>query len=79
MKELRPVATNIRILFIFDMRRVAILLLGGDKTGLWNEWYDTNIPIADALYAEHLDELAKEEAKAEPAQGKRAVRKRRKR
>jgi hypothetical protein len=32
MKELRPLATNIRILFAFDPRRTAILLLGSDIT-----------------------------------------------
>lgn len=57
MKELRPPATNIRILFAFDPRRVAILLIGGDKTNRWQEWYDEYIPIADALYDEYLEEL----------------------
>lgn len=60
MKELRPPATNIRILFAFDPRRVAILLIGGDKTDRWQEWYDENIPIADALYEEYLEELRRE-------------------
>lgn len=32
---------------------------GGDKTG--NErWYDTQVPVADRLYDEHLAELKKE-------------------
>src|SRR5690349_11858811 len=31
LKELRPPASTIRILFAFDPRRTAILLLGGDK------------------------------------------------
>src|SRR5579864_2129678 len=35
MKELRPSSTSIRILFAFDPRRMAILLLGGDKRGQW--------------------------------------------
>ena len=60
MKELRPPATNIRILFAFDPRRVAILLIGGDKTNQWQEWYSTNIPIADSLYDEYLEELRRE-------------------
>jgi hypothetical protein len=47
MKELRPAGTSIRILFIFDPRRQAILLLGGDKAGNWKSWYDRNIPVAD--------------------------------
>jgi hypothetical protein len=56
MKELRPTNT-IRILFAFDPRRTAILLLGGDKRGSWNAWYDEFVPIADRLYDDHLDEL----------------------
>jgi hypothetical protein len=58
MKELRPGTTaNIRILFAFDPRRHAILLIGGDKSGRWNEWYREFIPIADDLYDEHLRTL----------------------
>lgn len=33
MKELRPPGSNIRVLFAFDQRRMAILLIGGDKSG----------------------------------------------
>ena len=54
MKELRPAATNIRILFIFDPARRAILLLGGDKTGEWKHWYDKNLPIAERRYEDWL-------------------------
>ena len=43
MKDLRPAGTSIRILFIFDPERQAILLLGGDKAGNWKAWYDRNI------------------------------------
>lgn len=60
MKELRPLGTHIRILFIFDPRRSAILLVGGDKTNRWRQWYEETIPIAEALYDEHL-RLLKEE------------------
>jgi hypothetical protein len=60
MKKLRPPATNIRILFAFDPRRTAILLIGGDKANRWQKWYDENIPIADALYDDYLEELNKE-------------------
>lgn len=60
MKELRPPGGNLRILFAFDPRRMAILLIGGDKTNRWDEWYRENVPIADALYAEHLEELNEE-------------------
>lgn len=50
MKELRPAGTSTRILFIFDPRRRAILLLGGDKEGKWKSWYDRNIPVAEQRY-----------------------------
>jgi len=49
------------ILFAFDPRRMAILLLGGDKTGQWREWYREAIPLADDLYDAHLETLRKEE------------------
>jgi len=45
-----------RVLYAFDPRRVAILLLGGDKTGN-DRWYDEHVPIADTLYDEYLREL----------------------
>jgi hypothetical protein len=60
MKELRPPGGNIRVLFAFDPRRTAILLIGGDKTGRWQEWYDETIPVADELYDTHLEELQTE-------------------
>ncbi len=60
MKELRPPSGNIRVLFAFDPRRMAILLVGGDKTGRWREFYEEKIPEADRLYDEHLEELRKE-------------------
>ena len=48
-----------RTLYAFDPRRSAILLIGGDKTGD-DRWYETNVPLADRIYEEHLDELRKE-------------------
>lgn len=60
MKELRPPASNIRVLFAFDPRRQAILLIGGDKTDRWEEWYVEMIPVADELYDTHLEELRRE-------------------
>jgi hypothetical protein len=56
MKELRSIGGNIRVLFAFDPKREAILLIGGDKTGQWQQWYKQNIPIADALYDEYLEQ-----------------------
>lgn len=61
MKELRCSSDGaLRILFAFDPRREAILLLGGDKTGEWNAWYDWAIPKADELYAQYLRDLRRE-------------------
>jgi len=61
MKELRPGRRGLRILFAFDPRRTAILLLGGDKTNRWEEWYIEMIPIADRLYDEHLEAIEGED------------------
>lgn len=60
MKELRVPFENIRVLFAFDPRRMAILLIGGDKTARWNLWYREMIPVADNLYDEHLETLREE-------------------
>jgi len=48
-----------RVLYAFDPRRAAILLLGGDKTGR-DRWYEKHVPKADDLYDEYLRELKKE-------------------
>lgn len=48
-----------RVLYAFDPRRTAILLIGGDKTGD-ERWYDRHVPLADRLYDEHLAALRKE-------------------
>ena len=47
------------VLYAFDPRRAAILLIGGDKTGN-DRWYEENVPFADRLYDEHLEALRKE-------------------
>jgi len=47
------------VLFAFDPRRCAILLIGGDKTGN-KRWYETFVPVADKLYDEHVAPLRKE-------------------
>jgi len=62
LKELIPRGSSIRILFVFDPRRNAILLLGADKEEHgWNRWYDEiGKPEAERLYDEHLEELRKE-------------------
>ena len=57
MKELRPGSagsSEVRILFAFDPRRQAILLVAGDKSGEWKTWYTRNVPIADDRLDKHL-------------------------
>jgi len=49
-----------RMLYAFDPRRAAIMLLGGEKTGEGNRWYEWAVPQADRLYDEHLDTLKRE-------------------
>jgi hypothetical protein len=58
MRELRcqHEGRPFRVLYIFDPHRVAILLIGGDKTGN-KRWYKIFVPKADAIYAEHLREI----------------------
>ena len=52
---------SLRVLFMFDPRRAAILLLGGDKAEAgWKAWYADAIAEAERLYDEHLTELRKE-------------------
>jgi hypothetical protein len=62
LKELRPGscgASEIRILFVFDPERNAVLLVAGDKSGQWSEWYRRSIPLAEERYTQwlvHLEE-----------------------
>src|SRR5207244_1036473 len=62
MKELlvQPAGRPYRILFAFDPRRSAILLIGGDKTGR-DRWYEEYVPRADRLYDQHLETLRRED------------------
>ncbi len=58
MKELRVQFRGDpwRILFAFDPRRVAILLVGGNKRGD-KRWYKKHLPIADERFRRHLKRL----------------------
>jgi hypothetical protein len=58
MKELRGKVEDhhLRVLYAFDPRRTAVLLLGGDKTGDPN-WYEKSVPMADDLFDQHLRQL----------------------
>jgi len=62
MRELRIQhrGSPYRVLYAFDPRRVAILLLGGIKKGD-DLWYDKMVPLADRHYDEHLRDLETED------------------
>ena len=60
MKELRTGTT--RILFAFNPKRTAILLIGGDKRDRWQDFYAETVRLADDLLDEHLTELESEGA-----------------
>jgi hypothetical protein len=61
MRELRVqhAGRTYRILYAFDPRRTAILLIGGEKTGD-DRWYETSVPLADRFYDVHLAQLRRE-------------------
>jgi hypothetical protein len=61
MRELRVQSRGnpLRILYAFDPRRTAILLIGGDKSGK-GRFYEEYVPLADDLYDIHLQELRSE-------------------
>ncbi|WP_435125187.1 type II toxin-antitoxin system RelE/ParE family toxin [Micromonospora tulbaghiae] len=63
LKELRPPSagrTEIRILFVFDPWRSAVLLVAGDKSGQWARWCREAIPEAEQLYDTYLKERQEE-------------------
>lgn len=64
LKELRPGSagrSELRILFVFDPWRSAILLVAGDKAGNWRQWYREAIPRAEHLLEIYLKERSEEE------------------
>lgn len=61
MRELRPQSQQvIRVFYIFDPRRIPMLLIGGLKRGFpgsMDRFYEHFVPIADSIYTEHLQEI----------------------
>jgi hypothetical protein len=64
MKELRIQhgGQPYRVLFAFDPRRMALLLIGGNKTGD-ARWYEKFVPLADEIFADHLRAIEDENPK----------------
>jgi hypothetical protein len=59
LKELRPGSTGtseVRILFVFDPTRRAVLLVAGDKSGRWTDWYRQSIPLAEKRYERWMED-----------------------
>lgn len=64
LKELRPGSagrSEIRLLFVFDVEREAVILVGGDKSGQWSRWYRENIPVAEERYEQYAIERKNKE------------------
>jgi hypothetical protein len=61
MKELRVqhAGDAYRVLFAFDPKRNAILLLGDRKAD--QKWYKHAVPKADKIFGEHLAAIEREE------------------
>jgi hypothetical protein len=58
LKELRTGssgASEVRVLFVFDPGRNAVILVGGDKAGNWSTWYGTAIKAAEGAYEAYLE------------------------
>ncbi len=63
LKELRFNSGNkvVRIFFIFDPDRNAVLLIGGDKAGSGDKtFYDTMIDQSEKIYGRYLEQRKKE-------------------
>lgn len=63
LKELRPGsrgATEVRVLFVFDPWRSAVLLAAGNKAQAWRSWYRERIPLAEGRYAEYATSRLRE-------------------
>jgi hypothetical protein len=48
-----------RVFFAFDSRRVAILLIGGDKAGQTKRFYRQMVAKADDIYEGHIRRVMK--------------------
>ena len=61
LRELRIQAKGVplRTLYAFDPRRVAVLLVGGDKSG-GRRWYARSLAQAEHLSEEHVARLRQE-------------------
>jgi hypothetical protein len=64
LKELRPRVpgtAEVRLLFVLDPDREAIVLVAGNKAGRWRTWYATAIPLAEERYEAYRRDSREEE------------------
>jgi hypothetical protein len=61
LRELRAASGRraLRVLYAFDVRRQAVLLLGGDKSGS-KHFYATAVPVAEQLWETYVSDMQKE-------------------
>jgi hypothetical protein len=56
-----PGTAEVRLLFVFDAEREAIVLVAGDKAGRWRTWYAEAISLAGERYAPYQRTAGEEE------------------
>jgi len=63
MRELRIQSSGdpLRVFYAFDLRRVAVLLIGGNKVGDEKRFYKKYVRKADNIYGAHLETLKEQE------------------
>jgi hypothetical protein len=64
LKELWPRVpgnAEVRLLFVFDPKREAIVLVAGNKAGRWSAWYSDAILLAEERYAAYRRKAGEEE------------------
>lgn len=58
LKELRVLSSSkraVRILFCFTPNRNALLLIAGDKSRNWSNWYQSAIEQAEEIYERYIE------------------------
>ncbi len=72
LRELRAQSKGhpLRVFYVFDPKRQAVLLLGGDKQGD-DRFYEREVPKAERIYEQYLvEERARDEAASKEKKGK---------
>jgi hypothetical protein len=56
-RELRKKGQPLRLIYAFDPKRDAVMLVGGDKTGD-DRFYEVMVPLAERIWEQYLAEQA---------------------